>query len=282
MKRRWFLTGLALPLVSAGCTSLNNRRATEEEPPLKNAAGNSDRANRRNSKTLLMATTANYPPYEQVLEADSATSASTRDSRDDDPEIVGFDIDLAKLIAERLERELTVIDLEFGELIPALVNGEVDMAMAALEPNRSRKRQVDFSDIYYRSRHSIISYDGYLRSRDLRYQTIGLLDDSVQARYANTTDELAELDIVTYPTLEEVFEALDIGVIEGALVEANIADNYLQQYPDFEAQLVPADEPTGSAIALPKNSPLRRDINRAIAEIKASGEMAQLITQWFG
>ncbi|MGD1899836.1 MAG: transporter substrate-binding domain-containing protein [Phormidesmis sp.] len=282
MKRRWFLTGLALPLVSAGCTSLNNRRATEEEPALENAAGNSVRANRRNSKTLLMATTANYPPYEQVLEADSATSASTRDSRDDDPEIVGFDIDLAKLIAERLERELTVIDLEFGELIPALVNGEVDMAMAALEPNRSRKRQVDFSDIYYRSRHSIISYDGYLRSRDLRYQTIGLLDDSVQARYANTTDELAELDIVTYPTLEEVFEALDIGVIEGALVEANIADNYLQQYPDFEAQLVPADEPTGSAIALPKNSPLRRDINRAIAEIKASGEMAQLITQWFG
>ncbi|MEL7333194.1 MAG: transporter substrate-binding domain-containing protein [Cyanobacteria bacterium J06560_2] len=275
MKRRWFLTGLALPVMVAGCRAASTASAPDTEAGLENAEGESIQVV-RNNKTLVMATTANYPPYEQVLEQTTAGNDS------ESVNIVGFDIDIAKLIAERLERQLTIVDLEFGALIPALMNDEVDMAMAALEPNRSRKQKVDFSNIYYRARHALVSLDGYLRSRDLRYQTIGLLANSVQARYADTTDELGELDIVPYRTVREIFEALDMGAIEGALLEANVATAYLDRYPDFAAQLMPTEEATGSAIALPKNSSLRRDINRALSDIKASGEMDQLITQWFG
>ncbi|MEL6488616.1 MAG: ABC transporter substrate-binding protein [Cyanobacteria bacterium J06634_6] len=272
MKRRWFLAGLALPVVVAGCQSVlgrsntqQNSAATVEAEPTKVS---------RNNKTLVMATTANYPPYQQRLES------STEDT--EDAEIVGFDIDLAQLIAERLDRKLTIVDVEFDTLISAVTNEEVDIAMAALAPNRSRKQRVDFSNIYYRSRHALISLDGYLRGDDLNYQTIGVLADSVQARFAdNLTNEISSLDIVPYRTLDAVFEALDVGEIEAAFVEANIAESYLPQYPEFAARIMPSDEPSGSAIALAKNSPLRSPINAAIADIKASGEMDRLIAQWF-
>ncbi|MGB7485363.1 MAG: ABC transporter substrate-binding protein, partial [Phormidesmis sp.] len=175
-----------------------------------------------------------------------------------------------------------VVNLEFGSMISAVANGEVDMAMAALEPNRDRKQQVDFSYIYYRSRHALVSVDGYLRSRDLSYQAIGVLANSVQARYALAlSSELSGLKIVTYPTTADAFAAVDSGEIDGAFVEATVANSHLRRYPELAAQLMPTDAPTGSAIALPKNSPLRSQINQALSEIKASGEMDQLIARWF-
>ena len=287
MKRRWFLAGLGLSAIGAGCRAPQVRSPETEARAAKDGEGSA-----RDETTLVMVTTANYPPYEQLnqpdqegdLPADERTPASSAaDSTPlTDGEIVGFDIDLAKLIAQRLDRQLSILNLQFDSLIPALVNDEADMAMAALEPTRDRKQQVDFSDIYYRSRQALISIDGYLRPRDLSYQILGIRSDSVQARYVNSLrSELPSLDIVTYDSLDEVFEALDRGAVEGILVETNVADAYLQRYADFEAQIMPSDQPTGSAIALPKNSPLQREINRAITDIKASGEMSQLITQWF-
>lgn len=277
MKRRWFLIGLALPVISVSCqalTTVANRAINSRNDSPRRAEGTPTEGNaiqvRRDSKTLVMATSANYPPYEQ------------RNGDTEDAEIVGFDIDLAELIAERMGRKLSVVDVDFSGLLPAVINDEVDIAMAALEPTRSRKQRVEFSDIYYRSRHSLISLDGYLRSRDLNYQIIGLRKGSVQARYAERLNtEYPDLDIAGYDTLEEVFEALDIGAVEGAILEANVATTYLRRYPDFKAQVMPSDRATGSAIALPKDSPLRREINAAINDIKASGDMTRLIAQWF-
>jgi polar amino acid transport system substrate-binding protein len=288
MKRRWFLAGLALPLVAAGCQRTSNdtlAQGPQETDGPDNGPDNGPDSGpdsgplanvRRNNKTLVMATSANYPPYEQQLETDTSEAAS------DGKTIVGFDIDLAELIAARLDRKLTVVDLEFGALIPAVASDEVDMAMAALEPNRNRKQKVDFSNIYYRSQHTLISLDGYLRSRDLNYQAIGIRANSVQARYAgNLTNEIPDLDIVPYDTIEEIFAALDIGAIEGTIIEANVANTYLRRYPDFKGNIMPTEQATGSAIALPKNSPLTAKINTALRDIKASGDIDQLIAKWF-
>ncbi|MGB7251793.1 MAG: transporter substrate-binding domain-containing protein [Phormidesmis sp.] len=290
MTRRWFLIGLALPLVGAGGMALAEKvkgnkaidQATDEGIEGIDSADSGDPIrSARNRKTLVMATAANYPPYEQL-----ASDTNSRDLESRDPEdraIVGFDIDLAKLIAERLNRELSIVDLEFDAIMPAVVNNEVDMAIAAIEPTRPRKQQVDFSDIYYRARHALISIDGYLRSPDLSYQTIGVVAGSVQARYVNhLLEEAPNLNVVPYDSLEEIFAALDIGEVEGAIVEGNTATTYLGRHPDFQAQMMPNDQPTGSAIALPKKSPLRRDINAALADIKATGEMDRLIALWFG
>ncbi len=238
-----------------------------------------------------MATTPNYPPYQQLevnrqLETDQAKDEQIEGDQNsqEEPKIVGFDIDLANLIANRLGRDLTVIDLPFDALIPALTEDEVDMVMAALAPSRSRKQLVDFSDIYYRSQHALVSIEGALQARDLGYQVIGVHSRSVQARFAQklNDEELPGLVIESYDSLSQLFDAIDTGEVAGAIVEANVVDGYIQRYADLEASVMPTAGPSGSAIALPKDSPLLRDINTALSEIKASGEMDQLIDQWFG
>ncbi|MGB3765397.1 MAG: ABC transporter substrate-binding protein [Phormidesmis sp.] len=273
MKRRWFLArlamgGLALPAVSAavgGC-------GASSSPPEASSPEAEDVASSavRGSKTLVVATSANYPPYEK-LEAGA-----------EGEQIVGFDIDIARVIAAQLGRELSVVDLAFDELIPALEDEDADMAIAALEPTRSRKQRVDFSDIYYRSQQALISLDGYLDSRDLGYHTIGVRASSVQARFADRlSEDHPDIDVIPYDTLDEVFEALDIGAVEAAILEVNVAKTYLKDYPEFGLTVMQDDRPKGSAIAIPKNSPLRQDINDAILKIKSSGEMSQLIDKWF-
>jgi polar amino acid transport system substrate-binding protein len=282
MKRRWFLAGLTFPFVIAGC-----RKAGELESDLPTVARatDSDADVVRDDRTLVMATTPNYPPYQQIETSETSSRQTEADPADQEaPNIVGFDIDLANLIANRLGRELAVIDLPFDALIPALTGDEVDMVMAALEPSRSRKQLVDFSDIYYRSQHALVSIEGYLQSRDLGYQVIGVHSRSVQARFAQklNDEELPGLVIESYDSLSQLFDAIDTGEVAGAIVEANVVDGYIQRYADLEASVMPTEGPSGSAIALPKDSPLLRDINTALSEIKASGKMDQLIDRWFG
>jgi arginine/lysine/histidine transporter system substrate-binding protein len=292
MKRRWFIAGLAMPVIAAGCQPAANRLATPTSATeIKDRSSGRMIAVTRDRTTLVMATAANYPPYEQLasesvvsesLESESLESESLESGSAASPSIIGFDIDVAQLIAQRLARQLATVDLEFDALIPAVVEGQVDMVMAALEPRADRKQRVDFSDIYYRSRQSLISIGGVLRSPDLSYQSIGVRTSSVQARYANRlTDELSDLNIVLFDTLDEIFTALTDGTLAGAIVESTVAIAYLRRYPDCGAQFMPSEQAIGSAIALPKNSPLRSDINQAIIDIKASGEMDRLIEKWF-
>lgn len=266
MKRRLFLgrlaaSGLLLPAASAGIGGCGGANSSAEGE----AGGVA-----RNGQTLVVATSANYPPYEQL---------ATNNQGDD---IVGFDIDLAASIAERLGRELSVVDMEFDDLLPALEEDEADMAIAALEPTRARKQRVDFSDTYYRSQQALVSLEGYLDSRDLGYHTIGVRAGSVQDRFANRlSEDYPDIDVVPYDTLDEVFEALDIGAVEAAILEATVAEIYLEDYPDFGFSIVQDNRPRGSAIAFPKNSPLRQQVNEAILEIESSGEMSELIDKWF-
>lgn len=280
MKRRWFLVGLTLPFVSASC------RSAQQSNPAAEVVEDAEKGNNqaaRDSDTLVMATTPNYPPYEQVVSKQDASDRVQPEPNQAEPNIVGFDIDLASLIAARLGKQLSVIDLPFDELLSALTVGKADIVMAALAPSRRRKQIVDFSHIYYRSRHALVSIDGYLRSPDLGYQDIGVHNGSVQARFAQRlSDQLPGLYIEYYDSLTELFGAVEIGEISGAIVEANIADDYLKRYADMQASVMPTENPTGSAIALPQNSPLRRDINTALSDIKASGEMDRLIVRWFG
>ena len=220
VSRRLIVGGLALPVASAffgGCEKSGSSSTAEPD----SAVG-------RDRKKLVVATSANYPPYEK-LAAGAGTEAGAQSEQ-----IVGFDIDLAQLMAKRLGRELSLVDLEFDELIPTLEDDDADMAIAALEPTRSRKQRVDFSDVYYRAQQALVSLDGYLDSRDLGYQTIGVRASSGQARFADRlSEDYPNIDVIPYDTLDELFEALDIGAVEAAILEANIAETHLKDYPNF-------------------------------------------------
>ncbi len=63
---------------------------------------------------------------------------------------VGFDIELAQYVAQKLGKKLEIVNMEFGAMIPALISGKVDMIAACITITEERAKQVLFSDPYYK------------------------------------------------------------------------------------------------------------------------------------
>ena len=63
--------------------------------------------------------------------------------------VIGFDIEIARRVAQKLDMKLEVIDMEFGSLIPALLSGKVDMIAACITVTDERAKKILFSEHYY-------------------------------------------------------------------------------------------------------------------------------------
>ena len=90
---------------------------------------------------LIMGTNAEFAPFEYL---------------DDNNEIAGYDVEIAKEIARKMGRELVIENMNFDSLIAALSSGKVDMVIAGMTVDEERAQQVDFSDKYYKAAQVII------------------------------------------------------------------------------------------------------------------------------
>lgn len=83
---------------------------------------------------IVLGTNAEFEPFEY---------------RDDNGDVVGFDIEIAKRIAADLGKELVIDDMAFDSLVAALQTGKVDFVAAGMSNTEDRRKNVDFSDDYY-------------------------------------------------------------------------------------------------------------------------------------
>lgn len=90
---------------------------------------------------LRVGTNAEFPPFEYTL---------------DDGTIVGFDIEIAKLIAKKANKTLEIVNTAFDSLLLELDSGNVDFVIAGMTVDAERSAQVDFSASYYTSEQAVI------------------------------------------------------------------------------------------------------------------------------
>ena len=128
---------------------------------------------------LVVGTSADYPPYEFHTEIDGKDT------------IVGFDIDIAKYIADDLDVELEIVDMAFDNLLMSLANDEFDMVIAGLTKDDERAKTTDFSKPYLESKNLIL-----VRTADAdKYKT---LDDLKGAKAGAQTGTIPYDRCVTY------------------------------------------------------------------------------------
>ncbi|MEL6221591.1 MAG: transporter substrate-binding domain-containing protein [Cyanobacteria bacterium J06627_8] len=224
------------------------------------------------STVLSMATSADYPPYEFY-----ETAGGTE-------EPVGFDIDIAKSITEKLGYTLEIQDMDFNGIIPALQAERADFAMAGMTPTEERKQSVDFSQTYYEAKNTIVSLanSGFSSYADLSGQTVGVQLGSIQENEAKEQSEFVEgMIIEPRNKVSELVQEIKAGRLDAAIVEDTVAKGYIANNPDLEFVTIESDEASGSAIAFPKDSPLLEEFDQALTEMKESGELDGLITKWF-
>jgi len=94
----------------------------------------------RSNGTLVMATNAEFPPYE-YREGDKIT---------------GLDVDMMLAVCDILGMELVIEDMQFDSIIASVISGKADVGVAGLTVTEDRLKSVDFSDTYYTGKQVII------------------------------------------------------------------------------------------------------------------------------
>lgn len=217
---------------------------------------------------VVMVTSADYPPYE------------FRDTASGKNEIIGFDVDIAKYITKELGLELSITDTDFNGIIPALQSKRADFAMAGMTPTAERKKNVDFSDIYYEAKNTIVTLKGSnLKTPEaLSGKNVGVQLGSTQEKAAK---EFKNVQLKSLNKTSEIIQEVKAKRIEAAIIEDTIAKGFINNNPDLEFNTIDNVGEAGSAIAFPKGSPRVADFNRVLAQMKQSGEIDNLVKKWF-
>jgi polar amino acid transport system substrate-binding protein len=196
----------------------------------------------------------------------------------------GFDIDLAFAIAQKLDLELSVQDVSFDGLQSGttLIAGTCDMGASAMTITEERKANIDFSDPYYDSLQSLLtSVDSGITSiADLAGKNVGVQQGTTGESYAkaNATDAT----LVQYPGDAELWPALQAGQIDAILqdqpvnIEHEKADDTYKIVEEYNT-----DESYGFAFAKGEKDELREAVNKALADLRDSGDYDTIYDTYF-
>ncbi|MBR7040911.1 MAG: transporter substrate-binding domain-containing protein [Clostridia bacterium] len=217
---------------------------------------------------LTMGTNAAFKPYEFY----------------EDTEIVGIDAEIAAAICEKLGYQLEIIDMDFATLIPAVVSGKIDFAMAGMTVTEERMQSVNFSVTYATGVQSIIvPIDGPIKNVDDLYAegasyTIGVQEGTTGDIYC--TDDFGDENVLKFKTGPDAVAALAAGKIDAVVLDNNPAKAYIETYDNLI--LLDTDyavEDYAIAIAL-DNAELKEKIDAALAELIADGTVDEIILKY--
>ncbi|HZB04928.1 MAG TPA: transporter substrate-binding domain-containing protein [Actinomycetota bacterium] len=227
--------------------------------------------------TLQVASCLDFPPFESVKGGDE----------------VGFDVDLAEEVGNRLGLEVQWVRADFDTVFTAIAANQFDMVAAAVtstgDLGEERDQIVDFSDPYFNSRQSLavnVQETPDIASTDDLGEgdVIAVQRGSTGKAWAedNLTDQGVELR--TFQVVSDMFRDLEAGNVTGIINdEPGSAGAIEAQGLEGTVEVVePIDtNEKYSFVFSPDNPELRDSANQALAEIIEDGTYATIFEQYF-
>ncbi|MGX6978606.1 ABC transporter substrate-binding protein [Vagococcus elongatus] len=201
-------------------------------------------------------------------------------------EIIGFDVDFAQLIADKLEVDLKVTDMDFKSIVPSVQKGDYDIAIAAMYDTPERREQVLMSDSYMSTGMVLVAPKGNPKKitslADCDSLVVGYKVGGTSEKVALEAMEEHEITFVQKGYDETVGHAMDLEagrvdvVVNDLLNQMELNKTFLEQEiitePFTEADL---------SIAVKKgNEDLLKLINDLIKEYKEDGTYEELYKKW--
>lgn len=187
----------------------------------------------------------------------------------------GYDVEIAKRIAEGLGKKLVIVKTEWDGLLPALTSRRIDAIIAGMSPTAERAESVDFSDNYYKSDLVMVvkkgsKYEGATSIQDFKGAKVtAQLNTFHYTVIDQINGVIKETPMDNFPAMRV---ALESGIIDGYVserpegVSASAAnDNFT--FVEFGDGFVTLDEDTAIAVGVVKGSELTDKINEILAGI---------------
>lgn len=201
-------------------------------------------------------------------------------------EIDGLMVDIANAIGEKIGLEMQVEPVQFSSLIPSINSNKIDMIAAGMLITDERKEQIDFSQpVYEYGEALVVSNDNneIQTFDDLEGKKVGVQEGTV---YLAGLGEYPEIESQSYKSIADMIDEIENGRIDAFYGDYPIVQNMLIENPDFgeTIKIVETYEPKWVGeigIGFPKGaSDFEAEINKAIDELKESGELEELINKW--
>ncbi len=216
---------------------------------------------------LRFAVSADYPPFEYY----------------EDGKLQGFDIELAQLLAQELDKEAVFEDMQFNTIFPSLENGSVDAAISTISLTEQREKAFDFSTAYHHMDAVAIVH----REED-PLTSENLMEKKVACQMGTTVeiwvhDNVPQDHVTSMDNTNMVIESLKAKHVDAAAVDPAQGAAFCTKNPTLRFFIVKKEnEKSGYVIAFPKGSPWRDKVNAALEKLKANGSLQKLKEKWFG
>lgn len=187
----------------------------------------------------------------------------------------GYDVEVAKRIADGLGKKLVIVKTEWDGLVPALTSGKIDAIIAGMSPTAERRQTIDFSSNYYKSNLVMVVKKG------------GKYDGAASIQDFNGAKITAQLNTFHYTVIDQIQgvqkqPAMDNFPAMRVALESGIIDGYVSERPEgvsaeaanpnfkmveFQAGFNTSDDDTAVAVGLAKGSSITEKINSILSGI---------------
>jgi polar amino acid transport system substrate-binding protein len=198
------------------------------------------------------------------------------------PNYEGFDVDLVKAIATKLDLDAEFVKTPFDTIFRNLAQGKFDMVATASTISAEREKEVDFSDPYFAADQSLMVKKGsdIKTVEDVKGKVVGAQLGTTGADYAK--DKTEAKSVRTYDLIADAFNALEAGQVEAVINDCPVS-SYAQK--EHKSLVVVAAISTNESygFAFPSGSDaLREAFNKELAPLKKYGTVEELSRKWFG
>ncbi|MGM9928513.1 MAG: amino acid ABC transporter substrate-binding protein [Bacillus sp. (in: firmicutes)] len=206
--------------------------------------------------------------------------------RDENNEIVGFDIDMATAAAEKMGKELEFQPIDWSTKESELNSGRIDLIWNGYTITDERKEKVLFTEPYLENHQVIVTLkDSKISSiDDLAGKTVGLQALSSAGDALNAHPIQADIKTLTeYKTNVLALNDLKIGRLDAVVIDEVVIDYYMSKETDTYKILDESLAPEQYGVGVKKeNEELLNALQKALDEMKEDGTSAEISEKWFG
>jgi putative glutamine transport system substrate-binding protein len=200
--------------------------------------------------------------------------------------VEGFDVDIAKALAKKIfgdESKIELKEVTSQTRMPMLNNGDIDMIIATMTINEQRKKEVDFTNVYFNAGQSLLVKKGSpIQSiADVKKGT-KVLGAKGSTSVKNIQAKVPESTVLEFANYQDAFQALKAGQGDVLTTDNAILYGMMKQDPNFVVVGDNfTDEPYGIAIKKGETEFVKY-VNGFLTEIKADGSYDKTYEQWIG
>ena len=215
--------------------------------------------------TLVVGTSANFPPYEYI-------EGNT---------VVGIDAEIISEVAKDIGVKVKWEDMKFDSLISALSANKVDLVVAGMTVTEDREEFVDFSNTYATAVQSVIVKvgSGITDIDHLEGKLIGVQLGTTGDIYAS--DDYGADHVKGYAAGADAVLSLINGQIDAVIIDDEVAKNLANAYPGQLTLLDTAYAEEEYAMAVKKgNTKLLNQVNASIEKLRQNGTLKRIVDKY--